>query len=215
MVPGKRCGRPFEVPSYAPMESPGEEDSSVLVQTLLRWGGLLTAAAAVLYVISDSVALFFIFGQGGSGTGVFLRNIVAVYARVPLLVGLVALYVYQRKAIGPCGLVGFLEALVGTLLWPLYPVWPGVLASLGWVLFGALSLDAGVYSGAALSLLIVGAGLSGVANALTASGLLAGNLGFTTGVLLADIIFHTATVWLGFELFTKRSGKVQQSVPAS
>ena len=131
------------------------------------------------------------------------------------MVGLIALYAYQRKAIGLSGFVGFLEAFAGTLLWPLYPVWPGVLASLGWILFGAVSLDAGVYSGAALSLLIIGAGLSGIANALTASGLLAGNLGFATCVLIADIIFHAATVLLGVDLFTKRSGNVQRPIPAS
>ena len=196
------------------MEGPGKEEGSVLVPALIRWGGLLAAVAAALYVMSDLVALFFIFTEGSS-TGVFLRNTVAVYARVPILVGLIALYAYQRKAIGLSGFVGFLEAFTGTLLWPLYPVWPGVLASLGWILFGAVSLDAGVYSGAAVGLLIVGAGLSGIANALTASGLLAGTLGFATGVLIADIIFHTATIWLGVDLFTKRSGKAQRSVPAS
>jgi len=195
------------------MEGPGKEEGSAPFQTPIRWGGLLAAAAAALYVISDLLALFLILTEG-SGTGVFIRNAVAVYARVPMLVGLIALYAHQRKAIGPSGLVGFLEALAGTLLWPLYHVWPAVLASLGWILFGAVSLDAGVYSGAALSLLIVGAGLSGAANALVASGLLAGNPGFVIGVLIVDVVFHAATVWLGFDLFTKRSGKVQRPVPA-
>jgi hypothetical protein len=186
------------------MKGSAKDEIRMLFPALIRWGGLLAAVAAALYMISDLAALFFIFGQGSS-MGVFLRNTLTVYARVPLLVGLVALYAYQFKLIGLAGLVGFLEAFVGTMLWPLYPVWPSVLASLGWILFGAVSLNAEVYSGAAVVLLIIGAALSGIANALIASGLLVGNPGFVTGVLIVDIIFYTATAWLGISLFTRSS----------
>lgn len=211
-MPGKRCARPFGVPSYATvMKGSGQEEGRTLFPTLIRWGGLIAAVAAALYVINDLVALFFIFAQG-STVGVFLRNTVTAYARVPLLVGLVALYAHQFKVMGLAGSVGFMEAFVGTMVSPLYAVWPGVLASLGWILFGAVSLNEGVYPGAAVVLLVVGAGLSGLANALIASGLLVGNPGFVTGVLMVDITFYAAAAWLGFDLFVRRSEKVQRPV---
>ena len=182
----------------------GKERTWVLLSTLIRWGGLVAVAAAALFIVADLVALFFVLTQG-SNMGLLLRDIVAIGARALLVVGLLALYAHQYEAVGIAGLVGFLEASVGMALAPLHLVWPTVLASLGWVLFGAVSLYAEVYSVTATIVLIIGAGLSGVANALIESGLFTGNLVFGGSAMIVDIIFNTAVAWLGFGLFTTRN----------
>ena len=184
-------------------------DSYGLFTPLIWWGGLLAVLYAALSIFSDSVALFFIFSHASTAGFVF-RDMVTQYSEALLLIGLVALYARQFKAVGIPGLVGFLEASAGVVLDPLQQVWPDVLASLGWVLFGAVSLNAEVYSGAALILLIIGAGLSGVVNALLVSGLFEGNLLFAASAMIIDIIFDTAIVWLGLELFTH---KIQEGRP--
>jgi hypothetical protein len=176
----------------------------VLFSTLIRWGGLVAMVAAALSVVADLAALSFVFAQG-SNAGFVFRDMIAEYSRALLLLGLVALYAYQFKAVGIPGLVGFLEASVGMALESLRLVWPAVLASLGWVLFGAASLYAEVYSSAAIFLLIIGAGLSGVVNALLVSGLLKGNASFAASAMVIDIIFNMAIAWLGLGLFTRRS----------
>ena len=176
----------------------------MLLSTLIRWGGLVAVAAAALFIAADLVALFFVLTQG-SNMGLLLRDIVAIGARALLVVGLLALYAHQYEAVGIAGLVGFLEASVGMALAPLHIVWPTVLASLGWVLFGAVSLYAEVYSVTATIVLIIGAGFSGVANALIESGLFTGNLVFGGSAMIVDIIFNTAVAWLGFGLFTTRN----------
>ena len=172
--------------------------------TLIRWGGLVAVVAAALFVIIDLIGLFFVLAQG-SKVGLLFRDMVTEYARALLLVGLVALYAHQFRAVGVPGLVGFLEAFVGMALGPLGLVWPAVLASVGWILFGAVSLFAEVYSSAAVILLIIGGGLSGIVNALIGSGLLRGNLLFGASAMIVDIIFAAATAWLGFNLFTRRN----------
>ena len=87
-------------------------------------------------------------------------------------------------------------------------VWPSVLASLGWVFLGAVSLDAEAYPAEAALLLMVGAGLSGLANALVESGLLLRSPLYVAGAMSADIIFNAAIAWLGFSLFTGGSKSV-------
>ena len=148
------------------MKSLGQKvDSYGLFTTLVRWGGLFAVLYAALAIFSDLLALFFIFSEA-STAGVLFRDMLTEYSEALLMIGLVALYARQFKAAGIPGLVGLLEASAGVVLDPLQQVWPDVLASLGWVLFGAVSLYGEVYSGAALILLIIGAGLSGVVNAL-------------------------------------------------
>ncbi len=172
--------------------------------TLIRWGGLCAAVAAALLIFSDLVALFFVFFRG-SHAGLLFRSLVVGYAHALLLVGLIALYAYQGKAVGVPGLVGFLQAFSGMALGPLHFVWPSVLASLGWMLFGAASLYAEVYSSAAAMLLIVGGGLSGITNALIVSGLFRGNLVFTESAMVIDIIFSISVAWFGLNLFTRKN----------
>jgi hypothetical protein len=191
-----------------------KEDGYVLFKTLIRWGGLLGVLYAALSIVADLVALFFVFAHG-SNAGFVFRDTVTEYSEALLLAGLVALYARQIKAVGIPGLVGFLEASAGVVLDPLQLVWPDVLASLGWVLFGAVSLYGEVYSEAALILLVIGAGLSGLANALLVSGLIEGNLLFTASAMVIDIIFDTAIAWLGMGLFTTKTQDGQPPAQAS
>jgi hypothetical protein len=75
-------------------------------------------------------------------------------------------------------------------------------------LFGAVSLEARVYTRAA-AILIVGAVLYGVVNALIGSvaqnGALAGSLDYVVGVVVFDIIFNAGIALLGFGLFRTSS----------
>ena len=186
----------------------------MLFKTLIRWGGLVAVLSAALTMVADSVALFFVLVHG-SNAGFVFRDVVAEYSGALLLIGLVALYARQFKAVGIPGLVGFLEASAGVVLDPLQLVWPDVLASLGWVLFGAASLYAEVYSSAAIILLVIGAGLSGAVNALIVSGLFKGSLVFTASAMIIDIIFNTAIAWLGLGLFGRRDHEVPRPTQTS
>jgi hypothetical protein len=100
------------------------------------------------------------------------------------------------------GLVGFVEAFVGMMLAQWDFIWPSVFASLGWIFLGAVSLDAEACPAEAALLLIVGAGLSGLANALVESGILLRSPLYVAGAMSADIVFDIAIVWFGLSLFT-------------
>ncbi|MBV9453062.1 MAG: hypothetical protein JOZ19_02885 [Rubrobacter sp.] len=194
----------------------------MLSSNLIRRGGLAAVVAAVLFIIVDLLALFTVFFQG-PGDAMIIQNIVAVGIGVLLLLGLVVLYGRHLEAMGGPGLVGFLMTFAGVIAalgafawaysladqgWGLFFVWASLLANLGWVLFGAVSLEARVYPRAA-AVLIVGAVLYGVVNALIGSGAqsgaLAGSLDYVVGVVIFDIIFNAAIALLGFSLFRRRS----------
>src|ERR671914_969025 len=66
-----------------------------------------------------------------------------------------------------------------------------VLASVGWILFGVVTLRAGVYPRAAAILLMVGAVISFVP-------------------LLTEVILAVVIAWLGFELLTGRGVSAEQ-----
>ena len=67
-----------------------------------------------------------------------------------------------------------------------------VLASVGWILFGVVTLRAGVYPRAAAILLMVGAVISFVP-------------------LLTEVILAVVIAWLGFELLTGRGVSAERS----
>jgi hypothetical protein len=194
----------------------------VLSSNLIRWGGLAAVVAATLFIIVDLLALFTVFFQGPAD-GMILQNIVAVGVGVLLLLGLVLLYGRHLEAMGGPGVVGFLGTFVGVIValgafawayslaeqgWGLFFTWASLLTNLGWVLFGAVSLEARVYPRAA-AILIVGAVLYGVVNALIGSGAqngaFAGGLDYVVGVVVFDIVFNAGIVLLGFSLFRRRS----------
>src|ERR687889_202937 len=112
------------------------------------------------------------------------------------------LSVRQSEATGIPGLASFLVAFLGTAL-AQGSVLAGLLADLGWALFGVASLQARVYPRAASILLIVGAVGTGVASALPR-----GEPGSVLmyAVIGADIILNAAIAWLGFNLFAKTRG---------
>jgi hypothetical protein len=178
-----------------------------LSSTLIRGGGLAAMVAAATRISADLVSFFAAFAPISYAV-LHFRDSVADWTGGLLLIGLVALYARQWKAFGVPGLIGFLEAFVGMMLAQWDFVWPSVLASLGWVFLGAVSLDAEAYPEVAALMLMIGAGLSGLANALVVSGLLLSSPLYVAGAMSADIIFNAAIVWLGFSLFTGGSKSV-------
>jgi hypothetical protein len=135
-----------------------------------------------------------------------------LFGGVLLLIGLVGLYTDQSEAAGSLGAVVFLTAFVGTglfvgitwdqavgvpalareapeLLGPEAPVPLGFrlsswFFSLGWLLFGVVTLRAGRYPREAAWLLIIGA----VINLIPRPG--------------TEIVLAAAVAWLGFDLFS-------------
>ncbi len=135
-----------------------------------------------------------------------------LFGGVLLLIGLVGLYTDQSEAAGSLGAVVFLTAFLGTglfvgttwdqvvgvpalardapeLLGPEAPVPLGFrlsswLFSLGWLLFGVVTLRAGRYPREAAWLLIIGA----VINLIPRPG--------------TEIVLAAAVAWLGFDLFS-------------
>jgi hypothetical protein len=172
---------------------------------LIRWCGMAALVAGVLAIVVDLIVLA-VFGFGQSldevlvSSGLLLRSAVAPLAEALLLLGLVGLYARQSEATGLPGLVSFLVAFVGTVLAQGF-VLAGLLADLGWALFGVASLQGRVYPRAASILLIVGAVGTGVASAFP-RGEPGGLLMYA--VVGADVILNVAIIWFGLELFTRR-----------
>lgn len=199
----------------------------MLSSKLIRWGGLAAVVAAVLFVIADLLALFVVSFQGPTD-GIIFQDVVAGGAGALLLLGLVALYGRRLEVMSLRGLVGFLVTFVGMILalgafiwassladqgWVLFFIWSSLLANLGWILFGVLCLEDGACPRPIAILLITGAVLCGVANALIGSGAQSGALGdsptYVVGVVIFNMIFNAAIAWLGFSFFRRRNEEVQ------
>jgi hypothetical protein len=195
--------------------------------SVIRWSGLAAMVAGVGLLIAELLELLTGFGDESfselAQTVPFIfQQALYLLSLTLLLVGLVGLYARQLESAGPLGLVGFLVALLGTVLlagffWAnvfIAPAlargapefldlggrFPGFFPSLltyavGWILFGLASLRARVYPRAAAILLIIGAALDPL------GGL---HLPFT-GVLI-----DAAFIWLGFSLFSGRGASVEQ-----
>jgi hypothetical protein len=123
----------------------------------------VSVAAGVLLVVTQLLgALAFVVVDGdptrrarSALVGVNgLLTLLAVY----LLLGLVGLYAQQQAASGTLGLVGFLVAVLGTMLLAGGTVSFGVLA-VGWVLFGLASVRARGFPRDAALLLVIGGGI--------------------------------------------------------
>ncbi len=200
---------------------------------LLRLAGLVSVAAGVLLVVTQLLgALAFVVVDADPArrarsplVGVNgLLTLLAVY----LLLGLVGLYARQSAASGTLGLVGFLVAVLGTMLlagawwWEAFAVpyaaaeAPALVAepptgrllagavvsfgvfALGWVLFGLASVRARVFPRDAAILLVIG-GLVGVLIAVVPG----------AGVPLA-----VAVAWMGTWLLrSDRGGQVEPLAP--
>jgi len=177
----------------------------VSLLNLIRWGGLAAMIAGVLFIVADlATLLVFVLTQAANEGALLFRSIAALSAGILLLLGLVGLYARQSEAIGILGLVAFLVAFVGSVLQRDF-VWASMLAKLGWALFGAVSLDAGVYPQAAAVLLIIGAVLSGVINGFLANTQPVASSAYFVSIVVFDIIFYASVAWLGSSLFMGRS----------
>jgi hypothetical protein len=180
---------------------------------VIRWGGASAMLGGAMFVLADLLGLG-LGGDFTeyAGTGIFvIQQTLFLSGTVLVLFGLFGLYARQAEYAGNLGLIGFLVAFVGTALmaglsWTQLFVVPflateapalletepfgSVLSFLtflvGWLLFGASALRAGVYPRAAGTLLIVGAVLPLVGFALPASA----------------FVFGIAVAWLGIVLFS-------------
>ena len=189
---------------------------------LMRGGGLAAVVSAVLSVMGDLLRLFVEVesSETAATTPYALVFLLYLLGAVLLLLGLVGLYASQSEAAGVLGLVGFLAAFLGTallvgVLWFELFITPSLatrapalaeaelglagfilvflLGVVGWLLFGAATLRARVYSRWAAVLLMVGGVVTFVP------------------IPLAGIVFSVAIAWLGFILFTGRSAPSEQS----
>ena len=163
--------------------------AAVLGSALLILAGLLTFI--YLSFFSPNLA------SDADDTFMQVQSFVGVVGRMLLVMGLVALYVRYSEVMGTLGLVGFLLTLLGLVAGPIGAV-ISLLANLGWALFGASSLQAGVYPRVAAILLIAGALLTGPIHA------------FPAGVpdtifLYASIILYGAIAWMGYTLWTDQA----------
>lgn len=188
---------------------------------LMRWAGLAAVVSAVLSVMGDVLRLFVDVESSETATTTPYALVFLLYllGAVLLLLGLVGIYASQSEAAGVLGLVGFLAAFLGTallvgVLWfelfitpSLATRAPGLaeaelglagfilvflLGVVGWLLFGVATLRARTYPRWAAVLLMVG-----------------GVVAFIP-IPLAGIVFSVAIAWLGFVLFTGRSGPSEQ-----
>jgi hypothetical protein len=154
-------------------------------------------------------------------TSIFTLQLTLYLAGLILIaVGLVGLYAHQSETVGLLGLVGFLVAFAGTVLFtgffwanifvaPALAVgapefldqggrFPGfrlslIIYAVGWLLFGLASLKARVYPRASVVALIIGAALDLV------------------GAPLSGLVIDAAFVWLGFSLFSGRAASARQT----
>lgn len=192
--------------------------------SLVRWSGFAAMVAGVLLLIAELLELLPAFDNLPFSelalTGIFtLQLTLYLVGLILLAVGLAGLYAHQAETAGPLGLVGFLVAFAGTVLFTGF-FWanifvapalahgapefldqggrfPGFRLSLliyavGWLLFGLASLKARVHPRAPVILLIVGAALD------------------LFGAPLSGLAIDAAFVWLGFSLFSGRSSSTQR-----
>lgn len=192
---------------------------------LVRWSGLVAMVAGVLLLIAELLELLPVFDDipfsALALTSIFTLQLTLYLAGLILIaVGLVGLYAHQSETVGLLGLVGFLVAFAGTVLFtgffwanifvaPALAVgapefldqggrFPGfrlslIIYAVGWLLFGLASLKARVYPRAPVVALIFGAALD------------------LFGAPLSGLVIDAAFVWLGFSLFSGRAASARQT----
>ena len=192
---------------------------------LVRWSGLVAMVAGVLLLIAELLELLPIFDDIPFSelalTSIFTLQLTLYLAGLILIaVGLVGLYAHQSETVGLLGLVGFLVAFAGTVLFtgffwanifvaPALAVgapefldqggrFPGfrlslIIYAVGWLLFGLASLKARVYPRAPVVALIIGAALD------------------LFGAPLSGLVIDAAFVWLGFSLFSGGAASARQT----
>ena len=147
-------------------------------------------------------------------TVVHVLSLSSLFGQALALLGLVGLYVRQSQAVGILSLIAFLIIFFGTV----YSLevedinWGASSAAyLGWALFGALSVRAGVYGRVASISLIVSGIPAALFNPLVINLLLGPAFRELVFVgLTAIIVVNAAVAWLGFSLFSKRQEEAEQ-----
>ena len=174
--------------------------------TLIRWSGMAALLGGTLFIIAILVTLLstlLLFGSSGpsglAAAAFYTQSILLLIGESLLVLGLVGLYVHQSEEAGIVGFISCLVAFFGLVLGLANVGWSDLLGAFGWALFGAASLQAGIYPRPATILLIIGAIAAGLLTPLLGSvgGGLVGYVG-----ALAIIVLNAAIAWLGFSLFT-------------
>lgn len=182
------------------------------VENPVRLGGLAALLAGVLLFVSELVRLYIDFFDPGAYQSIFtIDPWLGVLLGVLLQLGLVGLYVPRVHIVRMLGMVGFFLAFIGAWLTTGSSfvdafTKPGRLPSgepeeffgpllvfgltfvLGWGLVGVAMFRSRAYPRSALTLLI------------------AGVLILLLPLPLSGVIFAVGLAWIGYILFTKRSG---------
>ena len=157
--------------------------------SLARWVGPVSMIAAALIILSQGVHLALGLAMGAQSADSVVHSakyVLALLAMFALLLALTGLYLRQAGAAGTVGLIGFLVALLGTVLvagdwWFESFIAPQVAAvapqvmtgaitgsllvgaaatfglfAAGWIIFGIATFRANVYPRPAAVLLIIG-----------------------------------------------------------
>ena len=196
--------------------------------SLIRWSGFAAMVAGTLLLIAELLELLPAFDDLPfselARSGIFAFQLTLYLLGLILLaIGLVGLYAQQLESAGRLGLVGFLVAFAGTVLftgffWANLFVAPAlalgapefldhggrfpgfrlslVIYAVGWLVFGLAMLKARGYPRAPLIVLIVGAALDLV------------------GAPLSGVVIDVSFIWLGFGLFSRRITSTQRAAHA-
>lgn len=200
---------------------------------LIRWSGLITLLAGVLYAAG---ALVHPVGEGLAAVAEpnwVPAHLVYWVSIILLHLGLVGLYAQQVEEAGRLGLIGFVLAFAGTALvgsivlvaatlTPLIgteapgifqqaTTMPDFLAAvfvlgfgLGYVLFGVATMRAGVFPRWSGLLLIIGVTLFVISEAVPMEATVAHGL-----VTSGDVIFGLGLVWMGYTVWRNRERATQ------
>jgi hypothetical protein len=176
--------------------------------TLIRWSGMAALLGGALFIGAILVTLLstlLLFGPSGpsglAAAAFYTQSVLLLIGESLLVLGLVGLYVRQSEEAGIVGFISFLVAFFGLALGLANVSWSDLLGAFGWALFGAASLQAGIYPRPAAILLVIGAIAAGLLTPLLGS--VGGGLLGYVGVL-ATIVLNAAIAWLGFSLFTRK-----------
>ena len=90
-------------------------------QSIARWVGPVSLFAAALIIVSQGLHLALGLATGAQPADNVLHSVKFVFALVAtiaLLFALTGLYLRQAEAAGGLGLIGYVLAFIGTVLWP-------------------------------------------------------------------------------------------------
>ena len=199
------------------------------IQTLSRWVGPVSIAAAALIIVSQSVHLALGFAMGAQSADSLVHSLkygLALFALYALLLALTGLYLRQADAAGKLGLVGYLIAFLGTLLlagdwWFETFIVPRIAAVAPEVMTGAITGSMAIGAAATFGLFALGWIVFGIASFRAnvfprpAAGLLilGGVVGILAGSTPYQIPLAIAVGWIGYSL--TRSERAAPRVPAA